>query len=63
MPCSRTQHGDTCEVQTKDLSIRSQTLYHYSTALLIIKQWIVIPYLEGSSLDVNEILESQGDNR
>ena len=33
MTCSRTRHGDACGDQTLDLSIRSPTLDHYSTAL------------------------------
>ena len=33
MSCSRTQHGDTCEDRTNDLSVRSPTLYHCAIVL------------------------------
>ena len=33
MSCSRTQQGDTCGDPTQDLSIQSQTIYHYPTTL------------------------------
>ena len=60
MSCSRTQHGGACGDRTQDLSIRSQTPYHYATALpKIILYQSYINYMYVFIIDV--ILRSDCD--